>query len=114
MLQDIYREIYLERENKRLVVQDIRAVITRLRETRGRLDVLTRSEEVALRSFEISQAQFDNGDITSQELAENRDRLTTARQNYLAAYIDYQLSVADLKRNTLYDFEKGRSLVKDS
>ena len=103
-----------ERENKRLVVQDIRAVITRLRETRGRLDVLKRSEEVALRSFEISQAQFDNGDITSQELAENRDRLTTARQNYLAAYIDYQLSVADLKRNTLYDFEKGRSLVKDS
>lgn len=103
-----------ERENKRLVVQDIRAVITRLRETRGRLDVLKRSEEVALRSFEISQAQFDNGDITSQELAENRDRLTTARQNYLAAYIDYQLSVADLKRNTLYDFEKGRSLVKNS
>ncbi len=103
-----------ERENKRLVVQDIRATITRLRETSGRLDVLTRSEEVALRSFEISQAQFDNGDITSQELAENRDRLTTARQNYLAAYIDYQLSVADLKRNTLYDFEKGRSLVKDS
>jgi outer membrane protein TolC len=103
-----------ERENKRLVVQDIRATITRLRETRGRLDVLTRSEEVALRSFEISQAQFDNGDITSQELAENRDRLTTARQNYLAAYIDYQLSVADLKRNTLYDFEKGHSLVKDS
>ena len=103
-----------ERENKRLVVQDIRATITRLRETSGRLDVLTRSEEVALRSFEISQAQFDNGDITSQELAENRDRLTTARQNYLAAYIDYQLSVADLKRNTLYDFEKGHSLVKDS
>ncbi len=103
-----------ERESKRLVVQDVRAAITRLRESRGRLDVLTRSEEVALRSFEISQAQFDNGDITSQELAENRDRLTTARQNYLAAYIDYQLSVADLKRNTLYDFEKGRSLVKDS
>lgn len=103
-----------ERENKRLVVQDIRASITRLQETRGRLDVLKRSEEVGLRSFEISQARFDNGDITSQELALDRDRLTTARQNYLAAYIDYQLSVADLKRNTLYDFEKGRSLVKDS
>jgi len=103
-----------EMENKRLVVQDIRASITRLQETRGRLDVLKRSEEVALRSFEISQARFDNGDITSQELALDRDRLTQARQNYLAAYIDYQLSVADLKRNTLYDFEKGRSLVKDS
>lgn len=103
-----------EMENKRLVVQDIRASITRLQETRGRLDVLKRSEEVGLRSFEISQARFDNGDITSQELALDRDRLTQARQNYLAAYIDYHLAVADLKRNTLYDWGKGRSLVKDS
>lgn len=103
-----------EMENQRLVVQDVRASISRLRETLGRLDVLKRSEEVALRSFEISQARFDNGDITSQELALDRDRLTQARQNYLAAYIDYQLAVADLKRNTLYDWEKGHSLVKDS
>ena len=86
-------------------------MITRLRETRARLDALKRSEEVALRGFEISQARFDNRDITSQELALDRDRLTRARQAYLDAYIDYQLAVADLKRQTLYDWEKDRSLV---
>ena len=66
---------------------------------------------MALRGYEISRTRFDNGDITSQDLALDRDRLTRARQDYLNAYISYQLSVADLKRNTLYDWEKGRSLA---
>ena len=102
-----------EQETRRQVTQQIRAVITRLKETRSRLDVLKRSEEVALRGYEISQARFENGDITSQELALDRVRLTQARQDYLDAYINYQLAVADLMRNTLFDWEKGRSLVEE-
>lgn len=102
-----------EEEERRRVTREIRSVITRLEETRSRLDVLRQTEEVAMRSYEISQARFNNGDITSQELALNRDRLTTARQNYLSAFIDYQLAVADLKRNTLYDWEHNTSLVRD-
>ena len=47
----------------------------------------------------------NNGDITSQELALNRDRLTDAKTSYLNAYIDYRLAIADLKRKTLMDFE---------
>ena len=101
-------------EQKRQVVQQIRAVVTRLSETRARLEALKRSEEVALRGYEITLARFDNGDITSQELALDRDRLTQARQNYLQAYIDYQLAAADLKRQTLYDWENNRSLVKET
>jgi len=103
-----------EAETERQVTQQVRAAITRLRETRGRLEALKKSEEVARRGYEISQARFNNGDITSQELALDRDRLTQARQNYLDAYIQYQISVADLKRNTLYDWEKGKSLVKEA
>ncbi|MBW7995711.1 MAG: TolC family protein [Candidatus Glassbacteria bacterium] len=103
-----------EEEERRRVTREIRAVITRLKETLGRLDVLRQSEEVALRGYEISQARFVNGDITSQDLALNRVRLTNARQNYLSAFIAYQLAVADLKRNTLYDWENGRSLVEDA
>ncbi|MFH1070012.1 MAG: TolC family protein [Candidatus Glassbacteria bacterium] len=103
-----------ESENVRRVTQQIKAVLTRLQETRGRVDVLRRTQEVAERSYAISQARFDNGDITSQELALDRERLTQSRTNYLQAYIDYQLAAADLKRNTLYDWEKGQSLVRDN
>lgn len=98
-------------EESRQVAREIRAVLSQLKESRNRVEVLKRSEEVARRGFEISQARFDNGDITSQELALDRDRLTQARQQYLGAFIAYQLALADLKRNTLYDWENDRSLV---
>jgi len=57
--------------------------------------------------------RFDNGDVTAQELALDRNRLTQARSAYLDAYIDYQTAIADLKRRTLYDFEQNRSLVEE-
>jgi outer membrane protein TolC len=100
------------RESLRRVERDIRSAVTRLYEARNRLDVLKQSEDVASRSYDISLARFDNGDITSQELALDRDRLTQARTAYLEAYIQYQLAVADLKRQTLYDFENNRSLLE--
>lgn len=97
---------------ERLVRQQIRGTIAQLHEARNRLDALQKSEGVALRNFEISVSRFDRGDITGQELALDRDRLTRTRQSYLDAYIQYQLAIADLKRQTLYDFEHNRSLVK--
>ena len=74
--------------------------------------MLKKSEEVAQKSYQISLHRFENGDITSQELALDQQRLTNARLAYLDAFIAYQLAVADLKRKTMYDFEEGRSLVK--
>ena len=56
--------------------------------------------------------RFNNGDITSQELALNRESYIQAQLTYLRAYINYQLALADLKRITMYDFEHGHSLVE--
>jgi outer membrane protein TolC len=105
--QDLDRE-----ENRRLVIQQVNAALTRLREAEARLKVLERSREVSRRSFEISQERFANGDITSQELALDRDRWTSSRLSWLDAWIQYELAGADLKRQTLYDFQEGRSLVE--
>jgi outer membrane protein len=66
---------------------------------------------VAQRAFDISLERFNNGDITSQELALNRNRLVQAKTSYLSAYVDYKLSVADLRRKTMWDFAADRSLV---
>ena len=90
------------------------ATVTRLREARGRLEVSRQSADVGRRSYDISLAGFDNGDITNQELALDRQRLTQARQAFLEAFIQYQLALADLKRQTLYDFENDRSLVEET
>ena len=101
-------------ENRRRVIRQVNSAIIRLREARRRLDVLRRSEDVAGRGYEISRARFENGEITSQELALDRERLTGARQATLEAFIQLQLASADLRRQTLYDFEEGRSLVRGS
>jgi outer membrane protein TolC len=99
-------------ENERITVErEIKDVVGRVREAESRVGVLEKSQKLAERSYEISLARFDNGDITAQELALDRNRLTQARSAYLEAYIDYQTAVADLKRKTLYDFENNRSLV---
>jgi len=105
------RSSHRAEEDRRQVIQQIRAAITRLRDARGQLDVLARSEEVAQRSYDISLARFENGEITTTDLALDRDRLTQAKLAYLDAYIAFQLASADLERQTLYDFAEGRSLV---
>lgn len=104
----------LNLDNEKVTVErEIKDVVSRVLEARSRLEVLEKSQNVAERSYEISLARFDNGDITTQELALDRDRLTQARSTFLDAYIDYQVAIADLKRKTLYDFEKNVSLVKE-
>jgi outer membrane protein TolC len=98
-------------QQRRTVVLQVNAALTALSESRARLDALVRSVAVATRSLDISLQRFDNGDITSQDLALDRSRLTQASLAYLDAFIQYQLAGADLRRQTLYDFEMGRSLV---
>jgi outer membrane protein len=105
-------KLTLENERKEVLLT-IRNTIGRLRETQSRLDVLKQSEKVAQRSYEIDLARFENGDIAAQDLTRTRDDLTQARQNYLEAYIQYQIAIADLKRQTLYDFENNKSLAEE-
>jgi outer membrane protein len=99
-------------EQKVTIQREVREVVARLRESENRMQVLLKNQQVAQRAFDISLARFNNGDITSQELALNRNRLIQAKTSYLNAYIDYKLATADLKRKTMWDFEKNHSLIK--
>ena len=100
-------------EQKKTIIRETRDVVGRLNEAQNRLDVLKKNQEVAQRAFDISVERFNNGDITGQELALDRNRLTQAKFSFLTAYIDYKIAVADLKRKTMWDFEKNVSLVEE-
>ncbi|MDR1119720.1 MAG: TolC family protein [Dysgonamonadaceae bacterium] len=69
-----------------------------------RLQLLEKNVAVAEKSFEITLQRFSDGDIDSQSLALERNRLNTAYTSHLSAYINYQLALADLMRKTFYDF----------
>lgn len=103
------QELYLD-EVRKQVESSIRNVVRSVREAENRLSVLQKSQEVAQRSYDISLERFDNGEITSQDLALDSQRLTSAKLAYLSAYITYKLAVADLRRKTLWDFEYDRPL----
>ena len=98
-------------ERIRDIAREARDAVTRVNESKRRIELLQRSQAVAERAFEISSQRFENGDITAQNLADDRDRLTRAETDHLDAIISYQLALSDLRRRTLFDFERDRSLV---
>ena len=91
----------------------MRDIVRSVNEAGNRLVIHERNQEVAQRSYTISRMRFENGDITSQDLAMEQERLANSQLNYLNAFITYQLAVADLKRKTLWDFKNNRSYLMD-
>ena len=103
-------ELYLV-ELKKTIEREVRNVVSQLKEAENRLNVLDKNRNVAQRAFDISLKRFENGDITSQDLSLVRNQLTNAKFSYLGAYIDYKLAIAELKKTTMWDFEKDTSVV---
>ncbi|MFC1485482.1 TolC family protein [Candidatus Latescibacterota bacterium] len=99
-------------EEQKTIENGVREVVRSVISAENRMVVLEKSQEVAQRNYDISLERFSNGEITSQDLALDSNRLSSARLSYLNAYITYNLAVANLKRQTLWDFEKNVSLVE--
>ncbi len=108
------RETELSYEDTKVtVIREVRDVVRSVEEAKNRLKINEKNQEVAQRSYEISRMRFENGDITSQELGVEQERLATTQLNYLDAFITYQLAIADLKRKTLWDFQNNKSYLQD-
>lgn len=108
---DVKRQKLDEEDLYRDIARQVQAILARFEGAKRQLDILGQSMDIALRSYNISRQRFEAGDITSQALADNRDRLIQARRSYLSAFVSYRLAGADLRRQTLYDFESNQSLV---
>ncbi len=93
------------------IERDIRTTVDRLKSSLRRLQLLEKNVIVAEKSFEISRQRYANGDIDSQAMALERERLNSAYISRLESYINYKLLLSDLMRKTFFDFEKNISLV---
>lgn len=106
------RQNYLAKEElERSIETEIRNAVAQLNNNLKRLQLLEKNVVVAEKSFSITLRRFADGDIDSQTLALERNRLNSAYRNHLGAYIAYQLSLADIVRKTLYDFERGEPVM---
>ncbi|MDR2622367.1 MAG: TolC family protein [Dysgonamonadaceae bacterium] len=104
-------EYFLRKEQvERDIETDVRNLAAGINSNLKRLQLLEKNVSVAEKSFEITLQRFSDGDIDSQSLALERNRLNTAYISHLNAYINYQLALADLMRKTFYDFKNERSV----
>ncbi|MFQ5675883.1 MAG: TolC family protein [bacterium] len=99
-----------QRNRIEIIKQEIRKAVRDLKSAQQRVDITRRSEELAEKSYNISLLKFQNGDLSSQDLALEQNRLTEARTNSLNAIIDYKNALSDLRRKTLWDFEKNKAV----
>ena len=97
-------------EERKAIINSITDAVRQVRTAESRLEVLEKSQGVAQRAYEISLERFNNGEITSLDLAQDNKSLSDAKMSYLGAYISYKLAAADIKRKTLWDFENDRPL----
>jgi outer membrane protein TolC len=97
---------FSKEETQRSIETEVRNLVASLNSNLKRLQLLEKNLVVAEKSFEITRQRYSDGDIDSQALALERNRLNTAYRNHLGAYINYQLSLADLMRKTFYDFRQ--------
>ncbi|MDO5523406.1 MAG: TolC family protein [Bacteroidia bacterium] len=104
--QYTYRKEEVERE----IETEVKNLVAGINSNLKRLQVLEKNVSVAEKSFEITRQRFSDGDIDSQSLALERNRLNNAYTSHLRAYINYQLSLADLMRKTFYDFRTQREV----
>jgi outer membrane protein TolC len=93
------------------IERDIRTTVSRLQSSLKRLQLLEKNVVVAEKSFEISRQRYANGDIDSQSMALERERLNNAYISRLESYINYKLLLSDLMRKTFFDFEKNISMI---
>jgi outer membrane protein TolC len=104
------RELDLE-NTRRGIEKEIREIVRSVYEAEKRFRINRRNQEVAAESYRISRLRFENGDMTSQELSIEQERLSQVQLSYIDSYITYRLSVANLNRKTMYDFETNRSFL---
>lgn len=110
--QAVMRDYELKSEDMRKqIIREVRDVVRSVEEAKKRLQIYEQSQQVSQMTYEISRKRFENGDINSQQLALEQERLADSQLAYLDAFITYQLQVADLKRKTLWDFESDNSYL---
>lgn len=93
------------------IEREIRSTVDRINSSLKRLRLLEKNVNVAEKSFEITRQRYANGEIDSQAMALERERLNNAYISRLESFINYKLLLSDLMRMTFYDFEKDRSVL---
>jgi outer membrane protein TolC len=112
--QALLKQNHLRMDGDKVRIErEIRSLVAQLNNNLNGLKVMEKSVIVAEKSFDISRQRYANGEIDSQAMALERDRLNQTYTSRLRSFINYKLGLSDLMRKTFFNFETNTSLVPD-
>ncbi len=92
-------------------------VINRVRAVEGAMrlmDILEENLQIARTSYQISQQQFERGEIDLESLLRSQDQRRTTENRHLGALISFEMAKADLKEITLWDWETNHPVSQQT
>ena len=75
------------------------------------IEIKKKNVENAEHTYEINLEKYRNGNLTGMELQQYQTQLTSAKQAYTGAIINYKIELLNLKIQTLWDFEKNETYL---
>lgn len=97
----------------RNIVKEITDAYYTLEETKERLIVSKDSQANAQTVYDMSVTQFNEGQISAQDLRLAKNAFIASVDNYLNAYVEYRSAVVNLTRQTMWDFRNEISITDD-
>jgi len=108
-----FEQLQLELDNiKRTIRRQVQSVYRELESAENRVKTLSRSQDLAAKSYRLSLQKFEEGELSAQEIDLSLKRLIDVKKAFVEAFIDYKTALANLKRLTLYDFEKNSPITE--
>lgn len=100
------------REEEKQVVYEIRQAYRNLLNQKTQIEIAEKNVTNARLTYEINLERYRNGDLSSKDISFYQNQLSREQLNEVAALINYQVALLDLKIRTLWDFAKQESVVE--
>jgi outer membrane protein len=102
----------LDFENEKIdIVFNIRQTYRNLQNLVYQIEIAEKSVENAQLTYQLNLEKYENGDLTSMDLSLYQNQLSSKKNELTNALINYKLELLNLKIQTLWDFENGKSIV---
>jgi outer membrane protein TolC len=99
-------------EQEKVSIQlNIRQIYRNLQNLVSQIEIARKSVENARLTYELNLEKYENGDLTSMDLSLYQNQLSGQKNELTRALINYKLELLNLKIQTLWDFESGKSIV---
>ncbi|MFC2088540.1 TolC family protein [Calditrichota bacterium] len=100
-------------EEKNNIIIGIRKAFRNLQNQEIQIDIARQNVNMAQLTYDINLERYKNGDLTSMDLNQFQNQLSQKKIGLVNALINYKIALLDLKIQSLWDFERNESVLKD-